>query len=162
VLDGGNSFKCVGESNPTILLNNRVLVGGNSFKCVGESNLGNKLGMECVRTIFNWAIGSGLTLARTEKELYHKILANTEHDILYLAVNQTHMFLEENPIGYVICKMNEMNNEFDIITKSKFFGHLSEIYYTRLSYFEQEIDKLESVFLALVHSNAINIWHEDD
>jgi hypothetical protein len=148
--------------NGTILLNNRVLNSGNSLKCVGDSNLSNKLGMDCVRTIFNWAIGSGLNLARTEKELYHKILASTEHGVLYLAVNQTHMFLEENPIGYVICKSNEMNNEFDTITKSKFFGHLSDIYYIRLNYFEQEMDKLESVLLALVHSNAIKIWHEDD
>ena len=132
-----------------VILADIVTVINGRLRCTGtESSEVNDI--PCVRSMFNSAKALKLTLSsKSVRDFYQDILRSRNNTVYNIVLNDTHISLTEDGIGYSICSnvgKTVTRVELHDILQGKFFAHLSEISRKLLNSFLHRNVKIQKHF----------------
>ena len=142
-----------------ILADIATIINGR-LKCKNSDN-SEVNDIACVRSIFNSAKALKLTVStKSVRDFYQDILRSENNTVYNVVLNDTHISLVEDGIGYSICSntgKTVTRVELHDILQGKFFSHLSEISRKLLNSFLHRNVKIQKTFLLAINKKSLGI-----
>ena len=133
-----------------ILLDDQIIIDKNIISCVSSIYGTYSTGLACIKSLFFSATNMRVHVSDSDPKVffleYSKIRKRTVFNVV---LNNTHLTLVENGIGYGICTENGGGDSvtFRKVVQTKFFSSLSSICLRLLDSFMKKSMKIQKSFL---------------